>query len=439
MGLSTKVTHLSWLTATAAGGTYDVTLGFQPEIVLVFSTGNDSSPAVDTVARSTARVRFGAGASSSSRRAVVMRSSDAAAISSISVRHADAAIAIACDVNGADSGALDIDAEANWPIDGIRLIVDTQLSGVDQRLTIVGIGGSDITAATTGTFQEAGATGNATIAHGLGTTPTGALFFTVGMTSAPASGVATLGMISIGAFDGTDSCVLYGGGDDANTTMDTVSYAKSAELIALAVDPAVALTGRANGVSFDATDITISWGERAATRYCFYVVWTGGQFKVSSTTTATDTTPFSGPSAGFVSTLALFSSASRAASTNDTPTDHMQLSLGAATSASERMAQAVLDEDNVGTSEVTDAVEYDAVYANVSTASAIQGLMDVDDMTVDPMQLVMDVADPSGSFVGMAMWGSSSVDFPFSPSLGQLALLGQGVSLGFTINMPDEA
>jgi hypothetical protein len=218
-----------------------------------------------------------------------------------------------------------------------------------------------------------------------------------------------------------------------------VSYAKTGEVMAMGVE-GITTNALAAPVSLDATDITVNWTERAVTgRYVFYLAWVGGQFKVGSTTTATNTTPFSGPSAGFVSTAAFFASACRAESTADTPTDHAQVSMGAATSASERVAHAALDEDNLADSEVTTALENDSVYANISTASAIQGLMDVDDMTVDPMQLVMDTADPSGSFVGMAMWGTSSSDFPFSPSLGQLAFLGQGVSLGFTINMPDEA
>jgi hypothetical protein len=98
----------------------------------------------------------------------------------------------------------------------------------------------------------------------------------------------------------------------------------------------------------------------------------------------------------------------------------------------------MLDEDGIGTSEVTIALETDAVYANIDTSSAIQGLMDISDMTVDPMQLVMDDADPSGSFVGVAMWGSSFVNTSLSPDPGLLALIGRGVSLGFAINMPDE-
>jgi hypothetical protein len=365
---------------------------------------------------------------------------DTAASASYAALNSTSAIVYAASTSGAGSIAsrLDVDDKANWPVDGIRFIVDTQIS-TDRRITVLAIGGSDITAVTVGNFQEAGATGNQTIAHGLGVTPTGVLFASCGLGTAPESVAAAGAMcLSLGAYDGTDSWVTTVFADDAQTTTNTVSYAKAGEVMAMGVE-GITTNAIAAGVSLDSTNITINWTERAATRYVFYLAWVGGQFKVGSTTTATNTTPFSGPSAGFVSTAALFASACRAASTTDTPTDHSQLSIGAATSASERSAHALLDEDALADSEATTAYETDAVYVNIDTSSAIQGLMDVDDMTVDPMQLVMDDADPSGSFVGMAMWGTSSSDFPFSPSLGQLALLGQGVSLGFTINMPDEA
>jgi hypothetical protein len=438
MGLSTKVASFTWLAADVATTTYDVTCGFQPEFIVLWSVSVPGS--TDIVARATATVSIGFAKDGSNRCATTYTTADAATSSSYAVTHGTTAAMITVSTAGAGSigGRLDVDTKANWPIDGIRFIVDTQV-GADRRISILAIGGSDITAVAVGNFQEAGATGNQTIAHGLGVTPTGVLFSSVGLGTAPEAFAASLAMCaSFGAFDGTNSWVTTQFGDDANTTMDNVSYAKTGECIAMGVE-GVTTNALAAGVSFDSTNITINWTERAATRYCFYLAWVGGRFKVGSTTTATNTTPFSGPSAGFVSTAALFASACRAASTADTPTPHAQVSIGAATSASERVAHAMLDEDGIGTSEVTSALENDEVYINIDTASAIQGLMDISDMTVDPMQLVMDDADPSGSFVGMAMWGSSSVDFPFSPSLGQLALLGQGVSLGFTINMPDEA
>jgi hypothetical protein len=438
MGLSTKVASFTWLAADAAGVTYDVTCGFQPEFAVVWTLGVGAS--TDTCARGTLRGGIGFLKDGSNRSCAYYAAADGAAAAAYVVVNSTVAVAYQASTAGAGSisSRLDVDAKANWPVDGIRFIVDTQAT-TDRRVSVLAVGGSDITGVAVGNFQEAGATGNQDIAHGLGATPTGVLFASCGLGTAPESVSAAGAMcLSLGAYDGTNSWATTLFGDDGAATMNTVSYAKTGEVMAMGAE-GITTNARATGVSLDTTNITINWTERAATRYVFYLAWVGGQFKVGSTTTATNTTPFSGPSAGFVSTAALFASACRAESTADTPTDHAQVSIGAATSASERVAHAALDEDALADAEVTTALENDAVYANIDTASAIQGLMDISDMTVDPMQLVMDDADPSGSFVGMAMWGTSSSDFPFSPSLGQLALLGQGVSLGFTINMPDEA
>jgi hypothetical protein len=434
MGLSTKVTAFSWLSTDAAGTPYDVTCGFQPEFAIVWICGDTG--ATDSVGRAATTFDIGLIKDGSNRAHTLYRSGDAATTAAYVAAHGTTSVLFGVD-SSSIVARLDVDTKANWPVDGIRFIVDTQ-AAANRRVAVLAVGGTDITAVSVGTFQEAGSTGNQSTAHGLGATPTGVILISAGLASAPEAVASSGSMcLSVGAFDGTNGWVHSMFGDDANTTMDNVSYALAGEVIALGVE-GVTTNARASGVSLDATDITINWLERAATRHCFYLAWVGGQFNVGSTTTATNTTPFSGPSAGFVPLAAWFASAARAASTTDTPTPHSQLSLGAATSASERIALAMLDEDGIGTSEVTIALETDAVYANIDTSSAIQGLMDISDMTVDPMQLVMDDADPSGSFVGVAMWGSSFVNTSLSPDPGLLALIGRGVSLGFAINMPDE-
>lgn len=428
MALSVKVASFTWLATDVATTTYDVTLGFQPAFAILFGTGVSGS--TDVVGRATAGLRLGLIKDGTSRANVVYASADAAGTAAIAHAHATDSVAMSVSTSGAGSigGRLDVDAKANWPADGIRFIVDSQTAG-DRRLSILAVGGTDITEVTVGSFQEAGTTGNQTIAHGLSTTPTGVIFASCGLGTAPEAVAASGPMcFSVGAFDGTTGWLTTLFGDDTNTTMDNVSYALSGEVMAMGVE-GVTTNARASGVSLDATNITINWIDRAAGRYVFYLAWVGGLFKISSTTTATNTTQFSGPTLGFVPKAALFASACRAASTAGTPTPHSQVSLGAATSASERVAQAALDEDGVGTSEVTTALENDAVYANISTASAIQGLMDVVDMTVDPMQLVMDDADPSASFVGVAAWGTSAgADTPMTAETGSLSKVGVAAS-----------
>lgn len=411
MALSVKVASFTWNTADVAGTNYDVTLGFQPKVVILFMSGEDS--AVDAVGRDSVLCGVGFGVSSSNRRGMIYTSADAQGTAALGVRHSDAAILSLSDVTGGTSGSdgdLDIAAEAGWPADGIRFTVDTQLvsSYGDQRISVLALGGDDITAQNTFAFQEPVAAGAQAVAHGLGATPTGAAFLSVGFGTAPPIGDTAQGCFSFGMTDGTRAWVLFVGGDDANTTMDTRSYCKSAECIAIGPEPAVTLDARAAITSFDATNINLDWTERAATRYVFGLVWAGGQFRVDNVLTATDLNNFTDTGYGFQPTLAMFASACRAESTADTPTDHAQFSIGAATSATERVAQAGLDEDGLATSECSTAIETDEVYANISTASAIQGLMDLVSFDADGMTLVMDDADPSASFVGVAVWAANA-------------------------------
>lgn len=407
MGLDRKITSFAWNEADIAGTNYDVTLGFQPKIVILHMSG--ASSATDAVGSDSVAQGFGFGTTSADRRGMVFASIDAQANASLLCRHSAVAILPMPTTGGADGGSLDIAAEAGWPADGIRFTIDTALgvgSG-NMRVSVLALGGTDLTAMGTIQFQEPVATGAQAIAHGLGSAPKGVLFLSIGHPTAPDSGSSVQGQLMFGATDGTREFAAFIGGDDANTTMDTRSYAKSGEVIALGPDPAVTIDGRAAIASLDATNINLTWAERASTRYIFALAWAGGQFRVDNLLTATDTSNFSDTGYGFQPMAALFASCNRAESTADTPTDHSQLSIGMATSASERIAQASIDEDAVATSETATAIEYDEVYANISTADAVQGLMDLVSFDADGMTLVMDDADPAQSFVGVAAWAAN--------------------------------
>jgi hypothetical protein len=398
VALSTKVAAFTWLSTDPAGTTYDVTLGFQPKLVFVYHLGSASS--TDTVGRGSARMSFGAAKDGTTRAASGLHSSDANTNQVYIGWHSTTAVALQA------TGTLDVDAVANWPSDGIRFVVDIQ-SSATVRVGVLALGGSDLTAVTVGSFQEPGATGNQTIAHGLGATPTGVIFFTGGLATAPPATATTGPMcLTLGAYDGASSWVITQFGDDGATSSTNCSYVVNTQVLAMGLE-GVTLNARATAVSLDATNITINWAARAATRYIFYAAWVGGLFDCGSVSTRTDTTPFTGPTAGFVPKASLFASAARPASVTNDPTGHGQLSLGLATSASERLAQSMIDVTGLLNTQVSTALETDAVYARISTdvTPAIAALMDVTNMAVDPMALVMDAADPSASLVLMASWG----------------------------------
>lgn len=413
MALSVFRSAFTWNQADAATTTYDVDCGFVPVFFMVWISGEDS--ATDAVGRDSMTAGVGVWADDA-RRSAVYISADAGANALTASRHSDVAILSLPDVStpgGADSdGDLDVVAEASWPAtDTIRFVVDTQITAAtfgDLRVQVLAIGGSDITAVKVGTIQEASDTGTEDYTDP-GFQPTGMLIASVGGATAPPVDAAG-GCFSLGATDGTRSWVLYMGADNGASTMNTVGYMKSAEVIALGTEPSVTIDGLAGlGSGFISTGVQLNWSERVGTRYCFYLAWAGGSFRVDSVATATDTTPFNGPTNGFTATAALFVSAGRAESTSDTPTDHSRVSIGCALSASDRAALAAIDVDGVLNAEVSTAIETDAVYINLSTAGAVQGLMDVTSVAADPWTLVMDDADPSAAFVGVASWGATVV------------------------------
>lgn len=404
-----------WDQTHAAAQTYDIDVGFVPKVILARLMGPSS--ATDAAGAGHAMNAWGIWAGDV-RRSVAHASADDQGNGTIYVRHADNALLSVPDIaggGGADSdGDLDVVAQSSWPTTTtVRLIVDTQLAGgtlhgTGYRVMIEAIGGE--IDGFVGSLQEPGATGSQAIT-GVGFQPSGVLLLSVGFGTSPANGVdsSVQGMISIGAGDGTRQWVMYTGGADNAGSMDTRSYGLTGEIVALGPEPAVTIDARASLLSLDADGFTLDWIERAATRYVFFLAWrvTGGaRSRVDSFSTATDTTPFNGPALGFSPALALLTSVCRAASTADTPTDHAQMSAGSAVSASDRAALAVVDQDSPTTGNVGNAIEYDAVYINLSTTPAVQGLMDVATWA-DPIQFVMDDADPSAALVGLIAWGDA--------------------------------
>jgi hypothetical protein len=397
MSLLSAVAHFQWDTTAAGGGAgYNVTLGFQPKFFIVYSWGNTTAPPTDAIAGTSSIASFGCGTSSTNRWAIGYSATDGQANVDVTINHRTDGIAL----RFSNTSRLDVDVEANWPADGIRFLID--VASTDTRTyTVIGFGGTEITNQKVGTFQEP-----ATDITDPGFQPTGMLFASVGFATVPPSTSNTQGMFSIGMTDGTNAWVSMIGCEDAAATMTTASYAKSGEVIALAPQgTGVVLDARATVSGFDSLGVNLAWTESASTRYIFYLAWAGGQFTVGNTTTRTDTTPFNGPSMGFSPVSALFVSACRAEDTADTPTAHEMCSIGVATSASSRETQARWFENGTAGSETANAVDYDSVYINISSADAVQGAMDINSWG-DPLSLVMDDADPVASFIGVAAWGA---------------------------------
>jgi hypothetical protein len=82
------------------------------------------------------------------------------------------------------------------------------------------------------------------------------------------------------------------------------------------------------------------------------------------------------------------------------------MSLGAANGTTQSAASS-MGRAGVNTSDTGACVQVDDIYCNLSTASAVEGLMSVTSFA-DPIQFTMDDADPSAFFFGWAAWGATA-------------------------------
>lgn len=396
----------SFLTTTGTSNVVVSGVGFAPKAIIFYWVGR--TEAVDTIARASHFRGFGFAAGATDRRSICVTSLDAAAASDGGRYHSDAACILSCTHAGALDGALDL---VSFDADGFTLVPDDAFPR-DQRISFLAFGGSDLANAATGAITEPGATGNADTTS-LAFQPDCILFIGNGDAAAPPVGDAAASVCSFGAAVSPSARgVWMGAQDDASATSDARSYAISTECAGIQAGVVGAsIVSRADFVSFLVNGFRLNWLEVSGLgRYCHFLALKGGSYRVDNLLTQTDTvTDIVETGFGFTPTGALLLSAGRAESTADTPTVHDRLSIGAFSSTSQRNAQATLDEDGLADTEVTTALEFDAVYANIATDSTIAGLMDVKSIDADGFTMIMDDADPAQSFVWYLAVGDAPV------------------------------
>lgn len=401
MTLSSKVGSFNTGVGAAASTVVVSSLGFTPKAIIFWWSGR--SEAVDTIGRASHFRGFGFATSSTDRRAVATNSIDAAASSSARRAH-DAAEAIITIPAGAGNIDGQIDTQS-FDADGFTLVVDDQMPR-DLRVHYLALGGDSITNVATGQFQEAAATGDQDITS-LAFQPDCVLFISAQNTSVPPN-TSVQGVITFGAATGaSNQGVWMGSSQDAQATTNTLSYCTAGECIAF-TNATNAIVSRADFGSFLSNGFRINWAERSSTRYIFFLALKGGNYRVDNLLTRTDGADIAETGFGFVPTSAFFLSHGQAESTSDTVQDNDRLSIGAFSSLTERGAQATLDEDALADSEVTTAIEFDEVYANIKADSTIDGLMDVKSIDADGFTMVMDDPDPSAAFVWYLAFGPAA-------------------------------
>ncbi len=395
----------SFLTGTGAlNSTIDVTfdsaMSTAAKAVILFWNGRAGS--VDATGRASLYKGQGFFTSTTSRAAAGHTSADTLASSDGGQYHTNAACVFTTDHAGVATGLLDVSALATT---GFTLIVDDVLP-FDMRVGYIAFGGSDITNTHINYFTEAATTGAYTqTITDPGFQGTIAFFLGAHNNSVPPASSGSLGLTAFGAaVSSTQQAVYNGGQDDASTTMDTQAYAKSGECMAFA--PAGAgkvIDARYSFNAWTSTGFSLDVTQDLATpltRRVHYLVIQGGSWRVDGLTTQTNTTTaITETGFGFTPAGALFVGAGRAESVADTPTTHDILSIGAATSTTNRMALGSSDQDLAANAVVSTGVEFDAAYLHVSTTGTINGLMDIQSFDTDGFTCIMDDADPVASFV----------------------------------------
>ncbi len=397
MALSAYVGSFSTGTGAVSSTVAVTGVGFQPEALFFWWSGRTDT--ADATSRATYRRGFGAATSPTARWAVTSMTVDASAsIASGRAQRNDAIVATAQDSPSGVDALLDLQSMDS---DGFTCIVDDVFPS-SYTVSFLALGGASLTNAAVGNVLLGTTTGNKAVT-GVGFQPDALLFASAGLTTAPPSSSASRSNMMLGlAVSSTQRGVWYGGnGAEAAATSNAGVYCTDAECMAFINDTVTSTVFRADFVSMDSDGFTYNITETdAAARYIWYLALKGGNYAAGSVTTQTDTTtPIAVSGLGFQPTAALFASHMLAESASDTMQNDDRLSVGAASSASQRRALATLDEDNLADTEVTTAVEFDEVYINISAASAVQGLMDVQSFDSGGFTCIMDDADPVGAFV----------------------------------------
>jgi hypothetical protein len=168
------------------------------------------------------------------------------------------------------------------------------------------------------------------------------------------------------------------------------------------------VVNRQSIVSMDSDGFTFNQLEAAAF-YHIYLAIRGGSWSIGDLLTQTDTsTVVTESGLPTQPKSVLFVSANRAMDVQNTGTVHGQLSIGAGTSTSNRVAMAIMDEDNLATSETSSAIEFDEVYIHINTSDTLEGLGDINSITSDGFTFIMDDADPAQMYV----WWVAAGDNP---------------------------
>lgn len=368
-------------------------LSFEPKTVIFFWNGRTES--TDAVGSSSIRPGVCFAVSSSSQKNVSAFAADATGTTSAGTsKRDDSCVDVLLNASTYDGRASLTSMDAA----GFTLTIQDQFA-TSYRIGYLALGGSDITNVATG-HSTTGTSASKSFS-GIGFQPDTILMLSHGGASTTTSGITSAGItLSFGAANGaipvSATCAITSA--TGGTPSDTSRYCRTGDLYA-AVDQAKTVRSRGSLDSFDEDGFTIALSTTTSSRYISWLAIKGAQFSIGDLLTQTDTvTDISETGFGFVPSAVLAVSHGTSASGAGTVQDHGEMSIGVAVSTSSRISVSIQDEDNLATTETSSAIEFDALYANISTADAIEGLMDYKSIDSDGFTFIMDDADPAQAY-----------------------------------------
>lgn len=408
---------IPWIGGDAIGTQYTISgLSFQPKALRFYWIGILS--ATDS-AQSTFDLQQGVGfaASTTDRRCVGVKSADNQATAVDTSGWSEEAVAIV--LTTTIIGSLDLHSITS---DGFVLRVDDD-SGVGNSMTVFweAWGGADITVAQTLSIAEPAATGDqdyTVTGFVSGAVDQVVMFAGTQQTSAaPTAARADAGiMVGAATIDTSVHNIVFAvNSDDGADPTDTDKYALDGECLAMMTVAGGNPDARAALTQWGTDNFRLNWIARGTTnrRYIALAI-KGGRWSVGTTTITRGTLSATATVSGLSWTPVgvCLTTAWAAAMSAGTSAIEYQLSLGTGTSTSSRRTQFGWAGNNVASSSIAIAMDYDQILALYTLAAALDCSIDLTAMNSDGFQLTVDDAatDAQTTVIGYVTFGSGPAE-----------------------------
>lgn len=418
-----------WAAADAVGTTYSHSVGFRPQLGIVFWSGQNSA----TTTTSTGQHKragfavFRNVGGTLERWCVGSIARDGNTTMNTSREKRTDAIAVTHDPTNTTptlEGLLDIDVVANWPSDGFQFIVDDQ-GAADLQISWL-VWGGDVAEADCFEFTEPGAIGTQQITTP-GFSPDLVILAGIMHTADGNSGPQAHSNMFVGMFTKAgEQMVRLGGSEDAVGTAIARRYINDIECVAHMDLTTQNLNGRAEFSQMLSNGFELNWLEvdGNANRRIFAIAIKGGKYAIQAFNASTTVNETFTVTYGFQPRGVLTLATTAAEDAADTLRTHDVIAIGAGVSPTERVSQGVMDENGTSSGDVTTQIAYEAVACGMGTlAGAVDYLIDIDAILADGARFINDNAPIGTTFVGTLGIGDGG-SLPYQPK-PLLALIGR--------------